>query len=42
MIILNEYIVAIDGGATKTDMVLCTIDGRVLNRIIGGPTNLMI
>lgn len=39
MIILNEYIVAIDGGATKTDMVLCTIDGRVLNRIIGGPTN---
>jgi len=36
---LNKYIVAIDGGATKTDLVLCTIDGKVLNRIIGGPSN---
>ena len=39
MIVLNEYIAAIDGGATKTDMVLCTLDGRVLNRVIGGSTN---
>ncbi|NSW90745.1 MAG: hypothetical protein HPY74_08745 [Firmicutes bacterium] len=36
---LNEYIVAVDGGATKTDMVLCTLDGRVLKRIVGGSTN---
>lgn len=39
MIVIERYIVAIDGGATKTDMVLCTIDGKVLNRVIGGPTN---
>ncbi|NLC44711.1 MAG: hypothetical protein GX783_10590, partial [Clostridiales bacterium] len=34
-----KYIIAIDGGATKTDIVLCTIEGRVLKRLIGGPTN---
>lgn len=39
MIILSGYIAAIDGGASKTDVVLCTVDGFVLNRIIGGPTN---
>ena len=39
MITLNKYIVAIDGGATKTDMVLCNVDGIILERIIGGPTN---
>jgi len=36
---MEKYVVAIDGGATKTDMVLCTIDGTVLNRVIGGSTN---
>jgi N-acetylglucosamine kinase-like BadF-type ATPase len=36
---LGDYLVAIDGGATKTDMVLCTMDGRVIERVIGGPTN---
>lgn len=36
---MNRYIVAVDGGATKTDMVLCTVDGSVLERVIGGSTN---
>jgi len=36
---MDKYIVAIDGGATKTDIVLCTIDGKVLNRVIGGSSN---
>lgn len=39
MIVLDKLIAAIDGGATKTDMVLCTADGRVLNRVIGDTTN---
>ena len=32
-------IVGIDGGGTKTEAVLCDGEGRVLSRVIGGPTS---
>jgi N-acetylglucosamine kinase-like BadF-type ATPase len=35
----DEKLIAADGGATKTDMVLFHPDGTVTNRVIGGPTN---
>jgi len=31
--------IAVDGGATKTDLVLFKEDGTVVNRVIGGPSN---
>lgn len=36
---MSKLLVAIDGGATKTDLVLCLSNGCVLNRIIGGSSN---
>lgn len=35
----DELLIAVDGGATKTDLVLFSRDGTVINRVIGGPTN---
>lgn len=35
----ETLLLAVDGGATKTDLVLFGPDGVVLNRVIGGPTN---
>ncbi len=32
-------LIAVDGGATKTDLVLFRPDGTVVNRVIGGPSN---
>lgn len=36
---MKEYFLAIDGGGTKTEGVLCTPDGKVLRRALGGPSN---
>jgi len=35
----NQLMLAIDGGASKTDVVLFTPDGSVLSRVLGGSTN---
>ncbi len=35
----QKLLLAVDGGGTKTDVVLFTEDGTVLKRIIGGPSN---
>jgi N-acetylglucosamine kinase-like BadF-type ATPase len=35
----QELLLSVDGGGTKTDMVLFTRDGTVLKRVTGGPTN---
>lgn len=35
----DEGFIAVDGGATKTDLILFRRDGTVINRVIGGPTN---
>ncbi len=37
---MNErYLLGLDGGGTKTDVVLSTADGRVISRAIGGPSS---
>lgn len=36
---MNRYYLAIDGGGTKTDAVLFTTNGTIVQRIIGGGTN---
>lgn len=35
----GKMMLSVDGGATKTDMVLFYADGHVIGRIIGGPSN---
>ncbi|MBP8989478.1 MAG: hypothetical protein KBG64_04575 [Clostridia bacterium] len=35
----QERLIAVDGGATKTDMILFDRTGTVINRVIGGPSN---
>lgn len=35
-----KYLLGLDGGGTKTDMLLCTLDGTVICRSIGGPSSL--
>ncbi len=35
-----KYLLGLDGGGTKTDMLLCLTDGTVVNRSIGGPSSL--
>ena len=34
----SEYVVAADGGNSKTDVVLATVDGEVLAQVTGGGT----
>lgn len=36
---MDRYYIAIDGGGTKTDAVLFTANGRLVNRVIGAGTN---
>ena len=35
----GKGLIAVDGGATKTDLVLFQEDGTVIRRLIGGPSN---
>ena len=35
-----KYLLGLDGGGTKTDMLLCMTDGTVVIRCIGGPSSL--
>lgn len=34
-----SYYIAIDGGGTKTEALLCTERGDILARAVGGATN---
>jgi N-acetylglucosamine kinase-like BadF-type ATPase len=35
----EALLLAVDGGATKTDLVLFRPDGTIVNRVVGGPSN---
>jgi len=35
----DTLLIAVDGGATKTDLILFCPEGRIINRVIGGPSN---
>lgn len=35
----NAYIAAVDGGGTKTDYVLCTLDGHIVKYVARGSSN---
>ena len=37
-----EYIIGMDGGGTKTNCVIADIEGNVLYKTIGGPSNFLI
>ena len=37
---MTEYLVAIDGGGTKTEYLLADLDGQVVKTITHGPTNI--
>ncbi len=36
------YVIGIDGGGTKTNAVLCSLDGKILSETQGGPSNFQI
>ncbi|MBQ7289185.1 MAG: hypothetical protein IJW78_05625 [Clostridia bacterium] len=35
---MQRYIIGIDGGGTKTEAVLCDLEGNVVRRLLGGPS----
>ncbi|MBR3872975.1 MAG: hypothetical protein IKJ26_02285 [Clostridia bacterium] len=36
---MKQYLLGVDGGGTKTDALLCTLDGRIIGRATGGPSS---
>lgn len=36
----EKYLLGLDGGGTKTEVLLCTADGRVVGHAVGGPSSL--
>lgn len=36
---MKQYLLGVDGGGTKTDALLCTLDGQILSQVTGGPSS---
>lgn len=36
---MKKYLMGVDGGGTKTDVLLCTADGQIIARACGGPSS---